>query len=495
MSVVGFDFGHQTSVIAVARGGGIDTIANEVSNRLTPSMVSFGAKERFLGEAAMNQLIMNFKNTLGSLQTFLGRKFSEKEVQEELKRYPVPAKELPNGEVGFQVQYNGEQTTFSVVQLVAMILHKLKTTTEKEIGGRMSDAAISCPGYFTDAQRRALLHASEIAGINCVRLLNETTATALYWGFYRRDLPENDPIHVMFIDCGYKNTSVSIVDMTKKKKIRNTPLKIDGHVPTLSKKDVQSFLEEEGRMQSQDRLVVETVNAKNAVESYILGMRNRLSGDLSEYATQEEKDKLESVLSAAEDWLYDEGDDATKGVYVAKKAELQKLGDPISDRKIEHEKRAANYSAFKKTVEHYRAAINDPKYEHIEAEEKNKILQAALESENHLDDLWHKQSSLSKVATPVLRSDEINSKKEALERLSNQILSKPKPAPPAPAPAPAPTPAADANKSADATPANGTEDTPMADADSQSSSAAGKPTVDELPTENTKSEDTPMTEA
>jgi len=116
-------------------------------------------------------------------------------------------------------------------------------------------------------------------------------------------------------------------------------LKVDSQIPTLSKKDVQGFLEEEGRMQSQDRLVVETVNAKNAVESYILGMRNRLSGDLSEYATQEEKDKLESVLSAAEDWLYDEGDDATKGVYISKKAELQKLGDPISDRKTEHEKR------------------------------------------------------------------------------------------------------------------------------------------------------------
>jgi len=111
--------------------------------------------------------------------------------------------------------------------------------------------------------------------------------------------------------------------------------------------------------------------------------------------------------------------------------------------------------------------------------------------------LWAKQSSLAKVATPVIRSDEINSKKEALEKLSNQILSKPKPAPPAPAPAPAPAPetAADANKpAADGQPAatNGTEDTPMADADSQSSESS-KPKVEEIPTEN--KDDTPMTEA
>ncbi|KAH8547521.1 heat shock protein 70 family [Umbelopsis sp. PMI_123] len=215
MSVVGIDFGNLQSVIAVARNRGIDVICNEVSNRATPSLVSFGPKQRFIGESAKTQEVSNFKNTVSSLKRLAGRSFQDQEVQEIEKQYINAELVDVHGQVGVKVNYLGEQQSFSNVQLIAMYLTKLKETTAHELGGPVSDCVITVPGWFTDVQRRAILDASVIAGLNCLRLVNDLTATALGYGITKTDLPEDKPKNVVFCDIGHSSYSVSVVSFIK----------------------------------------------------------------------------------------------------------------------------------------------------------------------------------------------------------------------------------------------------------------------------------------
>ncbi|KAJ1866477.1 adenyl-nucleotide exchange factor sse1, partial [Coemansia sp. RSA 989] len=196
MSVVGFDIGNLQSVIAVARNRGIDIVANEVSNRATPTMISFGSKQRFIGEPAKTQEMSNFKNTVGAIKRLIGRSYDEPEVQEFESQFIGSKLCDVNGEVGVEVNYLGQATQFSATQLYAMYLGKLRETTSKELGGEMSDVVISVPGWYTDRQRRAVQQASQIAGLNCLRVVNDSTAAALGYGITKSDLPEDKPRNV-----------------------------------------------------------------------------------------------------------------------------------------------------------------------------------------------------------------------------------------------------------------------------------------------------------
>ncbi|KAF3080160.1 adenyl-nucleotide exchange factor sse1 [Orbilia oligospora] len=216
MSVVGVDFGCLNTVIAVARNRGVDVITNEVSNRATPSLVGFGPKSRYLGEAAKTQEISNLKNTVGSLKRLAGRSFSDPEIDIE-KQYVTAALVDVNGQVGAKVNYLGEQHTFSSTALIAMYLTKIKATASAELKLPVSDIVISVPAWFTDSQRRAILDASEVAGLKTLRLMNDTTAAALGYGITKIDLPtaEEKPRRVAFVDIGYSNYTVSIVSFRK----------------------------------------------------------------------------------------------------------------------------------------------------------------------------------------------------------------------------------------------------------------------------------------
>ncbi|CAG8494865.1 11263_t:CDS:2 [Acaulospora colombiana] len=215
MSVVGIDFGNLQSKIAVARNRGIDVICNEVSNRATPSLVSFGNKNRYLGEAAKTQEISNFKNTVGSLKRLAGRSFQDKEIHEIEKKYINADFVDERGQVAVKVQYLDEERVFTNTQLVAMYFTKLKDITSVELKIPVSDVVISVPGWFTDVQRRSVLDAAEIAGLNCLRLLNDTTAAALGYGITKTDLPEDKPRNVVFVDIGHSSYSVTIVSFVK----------------------------------------------------------------------------------------------------------------------------------------------------------------------------------------------------------------------------------------------------------------------------------------
>ncbi|KAI9033507.1 heat shock protein 70 family [Hyaloraphidium curvatum] len=222
MSVVGVDFGNLNCVIAVARNRGIDVIANEASNRLTPSMVSFGPKRRFLGEAAKTLEISNFKNTIGVIKRLAGRLYSDPDIEKyEAKYLNCQLVEGEGGEVAARVMYLNEPKDFTFTQLTAAFLTKVKQITASETGtSNVSDTVMSVPVWFGDRQRRAILDACEISGLNCLRVLNDTTAVALGYGITRTDLPDPQaadakPRHVLFVDFGHASFQVALVAFFK----------------------------------------------------------------------------------------------------------------------------------------------------------------------------------------------------------------------------------------------------------------------------------------
>ncbi|PVU92604.1 hypothetical protein BB559_003650 [Furculomyces boomerangus] len=213
MSVVGFDIGTLQSVIAVARNRGIDIITNEVSNRTTPSMVSFGPKQRHLGEMAKNLEMSNFKNTVSGLKRIIGRSLEEVLV-DEAKFIGAKLVDV-HGEAGVEVNYKGKPTKFSATQLYSMYLGRLRDTTASELKNKVSDVVISVPGWYTDRQRRAVMQACQIANLNCLRLINDSTAAALSYGITKSDLPEDSPRNVVFVDMGHGSFSVAVVAFKK----------------------------------------------------------------------------------------------------------------------------------------------------------------------------------------------------------------------------------------------------------------------------------------
>ncbi|XP_062295856.1 heat shock 70 kDa protein 4L isoform X2 [Scomber scombrus] len=219
MSVVGIDVGFQNCYIAVARSGGIETIANDYSDRCTPACVSLATKNRMIGNAAKSQVITNFKNTVHGFKKFHGRAFDDPFVQGEKPKLPYSLHKLANGNAGIKVRYLDEDKVFTVEQITGMLLTKLKETSESALKKPVVDCVISVPSFFTDAERRSVFDASQIAGLNCLRLINDTTAVALAYGIYKQDLPspEERPRNVIFVDMGHSSYQVSITAFNKGK--------------------------------------------------------------------------------------------------------------------------------------------------------------------------------------------------------------------------------------------------------------------------------------
>ncbi|KAI3463346.1 hypothetical protein Pfo_020009 [Paulownia fortunei] len=801
MSVVGFDFGNESCVVAVARQRGIDVVLNDESKRETPAVVCFGDKQRFLGTAGAASSLMNPKNTISQIKRLVGRQFSDPELQRDLKSLPFLVTEGPDGYPLIHAQYLGENRTFTPTQVLGMVLSNLKSIAETNLNAAVVDCCIGIPVYFTDLQRRAVIDAATIAGLHPLRLFHETTATALAYGIYKTDLPENEPLNVAFVDVGhasmqvciaafkkgqlkilahsfdrslggrdfddvlfqhfaakfkdeykidvYQNAraclrlraaceklkkvlsanpvaplnieclmdekdvrgfikrdefeqiSIPILERVKKplekalaeagltiehihsvevvgsgsrvpavikilteffgkeprrtmnasecvakgcalqcailsphlfafllqvnenfpfpialswkvsasdtqngavdnqqstvvfpkgnpipsvkaltfyrsgtftldvqyadvselqapskissytigpfqsKKSERAKLKVkvrlnlhgivsvesatlleeeeievpvvkesakestkletdelpadaappstteadvnmqdaktDGtgaengvpepgdkpvqmetdakveapkkkvtktSVPVsevvyggLSATDVQKAVEKEFEMALQDRVMEETKDKKNAVEAYVYEMRNKLHDKYHEFVTDSEREQFIARLQEVEDWLYEDGEDETKGVYIAKLEELKKQGDPVEARYKEHTERGSVIDQLIYCINSYREAAmsNDPKFDHIDLAEKQKVLNECVEAEAWLREKKQHQDRLPKHATPVLLSADVRKKAEALDRFCRPIMMKPKPAKPATPEAPSPT--------------------------------------------------------
>ncbi|KAJ6427414.1 hypothetical protein OIU84_022918 [Salix udensis] len=794
MSVVGFDFGNENCLVAVARQRGIDVVLNDESKRETPAIVCFGDKQRFIGTAGAATTMMNPKNSISQIKRLIGRPFSDPELQRDLKSLPFTVIEGPDGFPLIQARYLGEMRTFTPTQVLGMVFSDLKIIGQKNLNAAVVDCCIGIPVYFTDLQRRAVLDAATIAGLHPLRLMHETTATALAYGIYKTDLPENDQLNVVFVDVGHASMQVCIagfkkgqlkilahsfdrslggrdfdealfqhfttkfkaeyhidvnqnaraclrlraaceklkkvlsanpeaplnieclmeekdvrgfikreefeqisipilervkrplekalqdaglavenvhtvevvgsasripsimkilteffgkepkrtmnssecvsrgcalqcailsptfkvrefqvqecfpfsitiswkgaapdsqngaadnqqgtivfpkgnpipsikaltfyrsgtfsidvkyadvselqapdkistytigpfqstkserakvkvkvrlnlhgivsvesatlleeeeveVPVTKepskepakmdtdevpsdaatkgpneadanmeeaksaadasgvengvpeadkptqmetdtkveapKKKVKKTNIPVSevvyGGIPTA---EVEKLLEKEYEMALQDRVMEETKEKKNAVEAYVYDMRNKLSDKYQEFVTDPEREGFTAKLQETEDWLYEDGEDETKGVYIAKLEELKKQGDPIEVRYKEYTERGPVLDQLVYCINSYREAAvsSDPKFEHIDLTEKQKVLNECVESEAWLREKKQHQDSLPKYATPVLLSADVRKKAEALDRFCRPIMTKPKPAKPA----------------------------------------------------------------
>ena len=219
MSVVGFDFGYDTCYISVARAGGIETIANDYSLRDSPSMVALGDKSRTMCVGAKSQLLTNLKRTFFGFKSLLGRKFDDPIVQDEISRLPYQVKKGRDGDVAVEVDFLGKKQSFTPVQLTAMLFTKLKDTADAALQTKVKDVVISVPVHYTDRQRHAMLDAAAIAGLNVLKLMNDTTATALAYGIYKQDLPapEEKPRNVVFVDCGHTGIQAAACSFNKGK--------------------------------------------------------------------------------------------------------------------------------------------------------------------------------------------------------------------------------------------------------------------------------------
>ncbi|KAJ4929674.1 hypothetical protein JOQ06_018696 [Pogonophryne albipinna] len=219
MSVVGFDLGFQSCYVAVARAGGIETVANEYSDRCTPSFVSYGPRNRFIGAAAKSQVVSNCQNTVQGFKQFHGRAFSDPYVQAAKSNLVYDLAQLPSGSTGIKVMYMEEERVFSIEQVTGMLLTKLKETAESAMKKPVVDCVISVPSYFTDPERRSVMDAAQIAGLNCLRLMNDSTAVTLAYGIYKQDLPapEEKPRIVLFVDVGHSGYQVSVCAFNKGK--------------------------------------------------------------------------------------------------------------------------------------------------------------------------------------------------------------------------------------------------------------------------------------
>uniref|UniRef100_A0A8C7RLS2 Heat shock protein 4b n=1 Tax=Oncorhynchus mykiss TaxID=8022 RepID=A0A8C7RLS2_ONCMY len=209
MSVVGFDVGFLNCYVAVARAGGIETVANEYSDRCTP----------IISLLIPNQVVTNCKNTVQGFKRFHGRAFSDPYIQRLKSSLVYDLAQMPSGTTGIKVMYMEEEKVFSIEQVTAMLLTKMKETAEHALKKPVADCVVSVPCYYTDAERRSVVDAAQIAGLNCLRLMNETTAVALAYGIYKQDLPapEEKPRIVVFVDIGHSGYQTSVCAFNKGK--------------------------------------------------------------------------------------------------------------------------------------------------------------------------------------------------------------------------------------------------------------------------------------
>src|SRR5512136_2474626 len=202
---VGIDLGTTFSLIATMQGGDPVIIPTSEGERLLPSVVAVSKTgERLVGWLAKRQAVTNPENTIFSIKRLMGRKFKDPSVQFDMKRLPYRITEAPNGDC--KVVMGGKE--YSPPEVSAMILQKLKTDAEAYLGEKVTDAVITVPAYFNDAQRQATKDAGTIAGLNVLRIVNEPTAAALA---YRMDKKKDEVIAVY--DLGGGTFDISVLEI------------------------------------------------------------------------------------------------------------------------------------------------------------------------------------------------------------------------------------------------------------------------------------------
>ncbi len=201
--IIGIDLGTTNSCVAVMEGNEAVVIANNEGKRTTPSIVSFDKTERKVGDPAKRQAIVNPTKTIYSIKRFMGQTFDE--TQREISRVPYKVIKGDNNTPRVEI----DDRSYTAQEISAMILQKMKKTAEDFLGTEITDAVITVPAYFNDAQRQATKEAGEIAGLNVKRIINEPTAAALAYGLDKK----NKDMKIVVFDCGGGTHDVSVLEL------------------------------------------------------------------------------------------------------------------------------------------------------------------------------------------------------------------------------------------------------------------------------------------
>jgi L1 cell adhesion molecule like protein len=207
-TVIGIDLGTTYSCVGVFQNDKVEIIPNDQGLNTTPSYVAFTEEERLIGDAAKNQTARNPTNTVFDAKRLIGRKFSDKTVQDDIKLWPFKVEQGPGEKPLIQVQFKGETKKFQAEEISSMVLVKMKEVAETYLGKPVSAAVVTVPAYFNDSQRQATKDAGTIAGLNVSRIINEPTAAAIAYGLDKKDSNERN---VLIFDLGGGTFDVSLL--------------------------------------------------------------------------------------------------------------------------------------------------------------------------------------------------------------------------------------------------------------------------------------------
>jgi len=327
--ILGIDLGTTNSAMAVVEGGEPKVLENAEGSRTTPSIVAINKSgERLAGQLAKRQAVTNPENTLFSIKRLIGRRWSDEEIQKDVKL--MPYKIVQAGE-GVKVAMNGKEHTPQ--EISAMILQKLKADAEAKLGEKIEEAVITVPAYFNDAQRRATKDAGEIAGLKVNQIINEPTAAALAYGFEKKKGQQ-----IAVYDLGGGTFDISILDVSEdtvevKSTNGDTHLGGDDFDQILIEWIIEEFKKDQGIDLSNDNLALQRV--KEAAEKAKI-----------ELSTAQETEINQPFITT----------DASGPKHLVMKLTRAKLEELVGD-------------LVKNTLEPVKAALKDAKFEAKDIEE------------------------------------------------------------------------------------------------------------------------------
>src|SRR5215216_3260645 len=272
--IIGIDLGTTNSVVAVMEGGEPVVITNPEGSRLTPSVVAFAKTgERLVGQVAKRQAVTNPENTIFSIKRFMGRRFTE--VNEEMKMVPYQVISASNGDV----RVKALDKEYAPPEISAMILQKLKQAAEEYLGQSVTQAVITVPAYFNDAQRQATKEAGKIAGLEVMRIVNEPTAAALAYGL---DKKKDETIAVY--DFGGGTFDISILEVGEgvvevKATNGDTHLGGDNLDQRIIKWIIEEFKRDQGIDLSNDKMALQRL--KEAAEKAKIELSSTMESEIN----------------------------------------------------------------------------------------------------------------------------------------------------------------------------------------------------------------------
>merc|ERR1711957_372098 len=207
---IGIDLGTTYSCVGVWQNDKVEIIANDQGLNTTPSYVAFTEEERLIGDAAKAQVARNPTNTVFDAKRLIGRKFSDKDVQADAKLWPFKLESGVAEKPMIVVQFKGEEKKFQAEEISSMVLIKMKEIAEAYMGKTVTNAVVTVPAYFNDAQRQATKDAGTIAGLSVQRIINEPTAAAIAYGLDKKDSKERN---VLIFDLGGGTFDVSLLSI------------------------------------------------------------------------------------------------------------------------------------------------------------------------------------------------------------------------------------------------------------------------------------------